>query len=58
MAETKGKLLIIGFGPGSFEHITERARQAIEESEVIIGYNTYVDLIQGLLTNQTLFGRE
>ena len=54
MAETKGKLLIIGFGPGSFEHITERARQAIEESEVIIGYNTYVDLIQGLLTNQTI----
>lgn len=54
MAETKGKLLVIGFGPGSFEHITERARQAIEESEVIIGYNTYVDLIQGLLTNQTI----
>ena len=54
MAETKGKLLIIGFGPGSFEHITERARLAIEESEVIIGYNTYVDLIQGLLTNQTI----
>ena len=50
----QGNLLIIGFGPGSFEHITERARQAIEESEVIIGYNTYVDLIQGLLTNQTI----
>lgn len=52
MREAKGKLLIIGFGPGAFEHITERARQAIEESEVVIGYNTYVDLIRGLLTNQ------
>ncbi|CAG7614614.1 Cobalt-factor III methyltransferase [Paenibacillus solanacearum] len=50
----KGKLLIIGFGPGSFEHITERARAAIEESEVVIGYNTYVDLIRGLLTDQEI----
>jgi precorrin-3B C17-methyltransferase len=47
-----GKLLIVGFGPGSFEHITKRAREALEESEVIIGYNTYVDLISGLLTDQ------
>lgn len=47
-----GKLLIIGFGPGSYEHITKRAREAIQESEVIIGYNTYVDLIAGLLSDQ------
>lgn len=50
----KGKLLVIGFGPGSFEHITDRARAAIQESDVIIGYNTYVDLISGLLTDQTI----
>jgi precorrin-3B C17-methyltransferase len=50
----KGKLLIIGFGPGSFDHITKRAREAIEESEVVIGYNTYVDLIAGLLTDQEI----
>ncbi|OXM85117.1 precorrin-3B C(17)-methyltransferase [Paenibacillus rigui] len=49
-----GKLLIIGFGPGSFEHITKRAREALQESEVIIGYNTYVDLIRGLLTDQEI----
>ena len=49
-----GKILIVGFGPGSFEHITERARTAIQESQVIIGYNTYVDLIRGLLTNQVI----
>lgn len=49
-----GKLLIIGFGPGSFEHITKRAREAIQESEVVIGYNTYVDLIRDLLSSQTI----
>ncbi|ASS77263.1 precorrin-3B C(17)-methyltransferase [Tumebacillus algifaecis] len=50
----RGKLLIIGFGPGSFQHITERAREALQESDVIIGYNTYVDLIRGLLTDQEI----
>nr|WP_263327898.1 precorrin-3B C(17)-methyltransferase [Neobacillus sp. Marseille-Q6967] len=50
----KGKLLIIGFGPGSFQHITERAREAIQESDIIIGYKTYVELIAGLLTNQEI----
>ncbi|BCG58546.1 precorrin-3B C(17)-methyltransferase [Paenibacillus sp. URB8-2] len=54
MEQKRGKLLVIGFGPGAFEHITDRARRAIEESEVIIGYNTYVDLIRGLLTTQEI----
>lgn len=49
MDKKSGKVLIIGFGPGSFEHITQRAREAIEECEVILGYTTYVDLIRGLL---------
>lgn len=54
MDEKRGKLLVIGFGPGAFEHITERARNAIQESEVVIGYNTYVDLIRELLTGQEI----
>lgn len=41
----KGKLLVVGFGPGSAEHITERAKEALKESDCIIGYKTYVDLI-------------
>ncbi|WP_126425488.1 precorrin-3B C(17)-methyltransferase [Brevibacillus marinus] len=50
----KGKLFVIGFGPGSFDHITKRARDAIQESEVVIGYTTYVELIRGLLTDQVV----
>ncbi|GGE13221.1 hypothetical protein GCM10011571_13300 [Marinithermofilum abyssi] len=49
-----GKLLVIGFGPGHVDHMTKRAREAILESDVIVGYNTYVDLIRGLLTDQTI----
>ncbi len=50
----RGKLLVIGFGPGSFDHITKRAVEAIEESDTIIGYSTYVDLIQGLVKHQEI----
>ena len=49
-----GKILIVGFGPGNFDHITVRVKDAISESQVIIGYNTYVDLIRGLLTDQEI----
>lgn len=49
-----GKILIVGFGPGSADHITARARAAIQESQAIIGYNTYVDLIRELLTGQEI----
>jgi cobalt-factor III methyltransferase len=50
----KGKLLVIGFGPGSFSHVTQRAREAIQESNIVIGYSTYVDLVEGLLTHQEI----
>ncbi|MFC0471954.1 precorrin-3B C(17)-methyltransferase [Halalkalibacter kiskunsagensis] len=49
-----GKLLVIGFGPGSFDHMTNRAQTAIQESDCIIGYKTYVDLIQDLLSDQEI----
>lgn len=52
----QGKLLIIGFGPGALEHITGRALAALEESEAVIGYTTYVDLIKPLLKHQEIVG--
>ena len=45
----RGKLLLIGFGPGAHEHLTFRARAAIAEAEVVIGYSTYIKLIADLL---------
>jgi precorrin-3B C17-methyltransferase len=50
----RGKLLVVGFGPGSFEHITKRAQEAIQESDYVIGYKTYVELIKDLLTDQEI----
>lgn len=45
----KGKLLLIGFGPGADAHLTFRARDAIAEAQVVIGYVTYIKLIEDLL---------
>lgn len=44
-----GKLFVVGFGPGSVDHMTKRAREAIEESDVIVGYKTYIDLVVDLI---------
>lgn len=44
-----GKLFLVGFGPGNHDHLTFRAKQAIGEAEVIIGYRTYVRLVRELI---------
>ncbi|MEM2761055.1 MAG: precorrin-3B C(17)-methyltransferase [Nitrososphaerales archaeon] len=48
----KGKLYVVGIGPGYEEHMTPRAKQCIEESNVIIGYSTYIELIQHLIKDK------
>jgi len=42
----RGKLYIVGIGPGSLKHMTLRAVEAIRESEVIVGYKRYVELLE------------
>ncbi|WP_027160343.1 precorrin-3B C(17)-methyltransferase [Methylobacter luteus] len=44
-----GKILLVGIGPGAHEQMTARARQAIAEADVVIGYSTYIKLVQDLL---------
>ena len=41
----EGKLYIVGVGPGHHDHMTFRAKQVIEESDTIVGYATYVNLV-------------
>lgn len=46
MEHTKGMIYIAGIGPGSKEGMTEAAREALENSDLIIGYTTYIELIR------------
>jgi precorrin-3B C17-methyltransferase len=55
MSAKKGKLYVVGVGPGSHEHMTYRARRVIEESEVIIGYDTYVSLVEDLIAEKEVY---
>ena len=48
----RGKIFLVGLGPGAENYLSLRARQALAEAEVIIGYGTYIKLIQHLLTDQ------
>jgi precorrin-3B C17-methyltransferase len=48
----QGKLSIIGIGPGDISLISPRAKQAIRESDVIVGYKTYIDLLGSLVSGK------
>lgn len=50
--EKKGKIFVVGLGPGDREHMTYAALQAIEASDTIVGYKTYIKLIEGLIENK------
>jgi len=50
-----GKLYVIGIGPGGLEHMTIRAMEAIEESDIVVGYNKYIDMIKPLLQEKEIF---
>ena len=49
-----GKLYIVGVGPGHHDHMTFRAKEVISESDTIVGYETYVNLVQDLIGGKTI----
>ena len=42
------KLTVVGIGPGNAEGMTARARAALEQAELIVGYGVYADLLRPL----------
>jgi precorrin-3B C17-methyltransferase len=50
-----GKLYIVGVGPGHHDHMTFRAKEVITESDTIVGYETYVNLVQDLINDKTVY---
>lgn len=50
----KGKILVVGFGPGDEAHMTFRAREAIVEADMVIGYKTYMDLVSHLIKGKAI----
>jgi cobalt-precorrin-7 (C5)-methyltransferase len=47
-----GKVYVVGVGPGSPEYITDRAKQVIAKSDIVIGYKHSLDVIRSLLNGK------
>lgn len=45
---------MVGLGPGDEAFLTPQAAQALQTADVVIGYSTYIRLIQPLLHDQTV----
>ena len=45
-------IYVVGMGPGEEESLTIKARRVLEESDVIVGYTVYVDLIKKILPDK------
>ena len=50
----RGKIFVVGFGPGAEQHLTPAARSAMEECDTCIGYRTYIDLVRPLLAGKKI----
>ena len=50
------KLTVVGIGPGNLIDMTERAKVAIANAEIVVGYHTYIELIKPLIAEKEIIG--
>ena len=50
----ENRIYIVGMGPGREEMMTGEALAALEQSDVIVGYTVYLDLLSGRFKGKEL----
>src|SRR4051812_9369165 len=50
----RGILYVVGIGPGASEHATPAAIEAIRDAQLVVGYRTYIGLVQHLLDGKEI----
>lgn len=50
----RGRLSVVGLGPGSLDLMTPRARRALRDAQHIVGYDRYIDSIRALIPARRL----
>ena len=55
VGRARGRLAIVGIGPGAAEWLTPEARRLLEESDAAVGYSLYLDLIAPLIAGAERF---
>ncbi|SFU25012.1 precorrin-3B C(17)-methyltransferase [Paraburkholderia aspalathi] len=58
IGRTRGRLTVIGLGPGSAELMVPAARTALNEATDILGYETYVKMAGPLRADQRVHGTD
>lgn len=48
----RGRLSVIGLGPGAAEHMTPAVRRALDDAQDLLGYETYVRMAEPLRDDQ------
>ncbi|MBG0763725.1 MAG: precorrin-3B C(17)-methyltransferase [Tissierellales bacterium] len=48
-------LYVVGIGPGNRENMTFEALEALKKSSSVVGYKTYINLIEDLLEDKKVF---
>lgn len=51
----KNRIYVVGFGPGDRKFMTEQAVSAIESSDLIVGYTTYVEILKKQFPDKNYF---
>jgi precorrin-3B C17-methyltransferase len=54
MTTHPGTLTVVGIGPGNDRHMTPAALAAIQEADLVVGYVTYIKLVQHLIAGKEL----
>ncbi|QTN47848.1 precorrin-3B C(17)-methyltransferase [Ectopseudomonas mendocina] len=52
LGRRRGRLSVVGLGPGAAEHMTPAVRRALDEAEDLLGYDTYVKMAGPLRADQ------
>ena len=49
------QIYVVGFGPGEMKYMTKQALDVIEASDVVIGYNVYVEIVKEMFPQKEYF---
>ena len=52
--DKKGKIFVVGIGPGNKENMTFRAYDRIQNSDIIIGHKTYITLMEEIFPEKNM----
>ncbi len=51
---SRGRLYVVGIGPGNLELLTLKAKRVLEESEFVLGHKIYIDRIRSIVKGKII----